>query len=253
LEDAKQKPTYDVDDYISVFNRPAYDRLVQEQAALADSQKQLDELLQTRQDTVEDLEALKNRLVSFDKNVNLETVPRVQALESQLAALDTEIANVQHDIGDLKANIADLNHRLTLVKPGAGADLNLIITMETSQTSEWIKQNTQDCVNYIVNRMPIPGGMPADAHLWDEMAQKFPQYGITSGNVPLVGSVIVMETPHSYASDLYGHLMYVESIDGADVWVTDNLHAEPVKLSDLTAELSGDNLKYLYFPWHTKV
>jgi hypothetical protein len=45
--------------------------------------------------------------------------------------------------------------------------------------------------------------------------------------------------------------MYVERVDAEGVWITDNLHAEPVNLSALTAKTSGPNLKYLYFPWQT--
>jgi surface antigen len=93
--------------------------------------------------------------------------------------------------------------------------------------------------------------MAANAYLWNDRAAALPQYGITSGNVPLVGSVLVLEKTHPYADPVFGHLMYVERVDNDGIWITDNLHTEPVKLSALTSETSGTNLSYLYFPWHT--
>jgi surface antigen len=115
-----------------------------------------------------------------------------------------------------------------------------------------VKANTQDCVNYIVGKIPIPDGMAGNAYLWNERAAALPQYGVTSGDVPLVGSVLVMEQAHPYADPVFGHLMYVERVDMDGVWVTDNVHAEPVKLADLTDEVSGENIRYLYLPWHTR-
>jgi hypothetical protein len=61
-----------------------------------------------------------------------------------------------------------------------------------------------------------------------------------------------MERDHPYADDIFGHLMYVEKVEGNLIWVTDNNHATPVLLSELTDELTGDNINYLYFPWRTK-
>jgi hypothetical protein len=101
--------------------------------------------------------------------------------------------------------------------------------------------------------MPIPEGIARHAFLWDDKAQQLAQYGVTSGDMPLVGSVVVLEKEHSYADDTFGHLLYVEGVEDGDVWVTDNLHPnQPVKLANLTDELSGPNIKYLNFPWHTR-
>ena len=84
--------------------------------------------------------------------------------------------------------------------------------------------------------------------------EKMTQYGVSSGNVPLVGSVLVMEKTHSYADHVYGHLMLVNRVDSdGAVWVTDNNHpSAAVKLSDLTSETSGANISYLYLPWFTQ-
>jgi hypothetical protein len=46
--------------------------------------------------------------------------------------------------------------------------------------------------------------------------------------------------------------MYVERVDNGAVWITDNTHRSPILLTDLTAEVSGQNIHYLYFPWWTQ-
>ena len=110
-------------------------------------------------------------------------------------------------------------------------------------------------MNYVVNRMPIPPELPFNAHLWDEQVMKHgPKYGMSIGTVPLEGSVLVMEREHSYANDIYGHVMYVEKVEDGIVWVTDNNYPDKlVRLDHLTTETSGPYIKYLYFPWQTKV
>ena len=162
----------------------------------------------------------------------------------------------------LEEDIASLEKRLELVSPPPGADLEAIKALEGGETSQWIKDathnedNSVNCVNYVVNRMAIPPELPLNAHQWDEQAEKFgAKYGIQIGDQPLAGSVIVMEREHSYANDIYGHVMYVERVDpDGVVWVTDNTYSDkPVRLDHLTTELSGPYIHYLYFPWETKV
>lgn len=155
-------------------------------------------------------------------------------------------------IRGIEAELADLSLRLDKITPAPGADPALIKAMEGAQTAAIIKQNTQDCVNYVVNRMAIPPKLPTDAHLWNDNIAKMPEYGIRIGHEPLEGSVMVMEREHPYADDLYGHLMYVERVEGDRVWVTDNYHPEPVLLTDVTDVTSGPTITYLYFPWETK-
>ncbi len=253
LSEPEPLPLLALGDYVSRVNRPLYDLLLDQKRQFASERTRLDILLQTRQRVAEDLIALKNRLTSYDPNVDLARIPRVRALEQQIGQLDGEITNAQGSIHDLQTSIDDLAARLDRVKPGPGADLNLIMGLENGQTVEWVKANTQDCVNYIVNKMPIPEGIASNAYLWDDRAAQFAKYGITSGDTPLVGSVVVLEREHSYADDVFGHLMVVERVEDGAVWVTDNRHPDwPVKLSSLTDELTGPNIKYLYFPWHTR-
>lgn len=238
--------------YMAAINRPLYDQLIQQQDQLTTEQNHLVALLDARRRAIDDVAALQNRLLSYDPNINLNGVPRVQALQSQIALLDQQIAETRGRIDDLQTSIRGLITRLDRVAPGAGANLEMITQLEHSQTAEWIKSHTEGCVNYVVSRLAIPDGLAYDAYLWNDKAAQLTQYGITSGSVPLPGAVIVMEREHSYADDVLGHLMYVEAVDpDGTVWITDNTHSTPVKLSDLTSEVSGPYLTYLYFPWHT--
>lgn len=248
------EPTpYTLDDYVSGGNRPLLDHYLQQKEDLLTSQARLDELIQTRQDTLSDLVALKNRLISFDSTIDLDTIPRVQVLESEIVQLDQQILETKQSIAGLHTSIDELGIRLDRVKPGAGADLRLIASLEGAETTEWVKAHTYGCVNHVVNKMPIPGGIPRHAYLWDQAAMELPQYGITSGDVPLAGAVVVLEPDHPYADDVFGHVLYIEHMENGVAWVTDNLHPDTaIPLTDLIDKTTGPNITYLYFPWHTQ-
>lgn len=240
--------------YMATINQPIYDELQHDQRELGNNQLLLSVLTQTRETRLEDLAALKNNLLSYDPHTDLQHTPRVQALEAEIQGYDQQIASTQHTINQQQTNVAALTARLDRIKPAAGADISLIQSLEQGQTNPWVKANTQDCVNYIATRVPIPDGLARDAYLWNEQAAKLPQYGVTSGSVPLVGSVLVMEKAHPYADHVYGHLMLVQRVDAdGAVWITDNNHPTvPVNLSSLTPETSGANISYLYLPWFTQ-
>lgn len=238
--------------YVSAVNAPVFQQLQTVRAQLDDKQTQLATALQQRGDLLSDLGAVQNRTLSYDSAADVTGLPAVQALNSEIAALDEQIAVLNGDVLDLQADYDALGERLLRVHPGEAGDAALIFSMEGSATPDIIRDNVEGCVNHVVNRVAIPPGLARDAHLWDDLVTRFPEYGIQSGNVPLAGSVIVMSPDHSYADDVYGHLLYVEAVEGGTVWVTDNNHTAPVRLTDLTAEISGGNLQYLYFPWHTR-
>lgn len=239
--------------FVAGVNRPVYDELVRHRDSLKAAQGHLEELTQQRQEILGDLTALKNRLLSFDREIDLAKMSRVRVMEANIARLDQEILVAKAQVTDLQTGVADLVARLERVQPGNGANLRLIAALENAETAQLVRERTEDCVNHIVNRMPIPSVLSRHAYLWDQMASQYPQYGITSGDIPLAGAVIVMEKAHSYADDVFGHLLYVERVDHGVVWVTDNLHPDnPVRLTDLTEELTGPNIQYLYFPWHTQ-
>ena len=254
LAETQPAPSWTLEDYVSRINRPLYEELTRRRLALQNHKTRLEELLQTRQEKLDDLVALKNRLLSFDSQTDLDAIPRVQTLENEISHLDREILAARQNITQMQSGIEELVIRLDRVKPGAGADLRLIAGLENAEVSSlWVRNHTFGCVNHIVNRMPIPDGIPQHAYLWDQTSAQLTQYGITSGDVPLVGSVIVLEREHSYADDLYGHLLYVERVENGAVWVTDHLHPDtPLRLTDLTNEITGPNIHYLYFPWHTQ-
>lgn len=242
---------FDPGRYVSTVNQPLYDSWRQERDALVSQQAHLVELRSSRIHLVDDLRALSNRLASTP-GTSMTAGGEVARLQGQIGQIDDQIKATQGEVARLQGNVDTLTTRLERVAPGEGANLFEINHWEHSESSAGLKMYTEGCVNYIVHRIPIPAALGVDAHLWNDIAAQNPQYGIRAGDVPLVGSVLVMERGHSYADDLYGHVMYVERVEGGEVWITDNLHAEPIPLSDLTAETSGANLTYLILPWHTQ-
>jgi hypothetical protein len=249
---AESVPPPKLTDYISTQNRPLHALMLQKHDTLTLAKQDLATLQTTRTAKLEELAATQNRIISYDRSIEVDKAPRIIAIKDEIAALETRITDTQIHIQTLETDIATLQTRLERVAPGAGADLDLIARMENSETLAIIKDNTQDCVKYIVTRMAIPPGLPTDAHLWNENALRLTEYGITVGDMPLEGSVLVMETSHSYADDVYGHVMYVEKIADGNIYITDNLHPTPVSLASLTDEINGANITYLYFPWQTK-
>ncbi len=245
-------PTLPLGQYVSTANRPLYDFLVGQREALTTEQNHITALVTERQKLSEDLTSLKNRMLSFDPQGTPSQSPRVQALQDQITALDQQINQSETNINRLRSNIDDLTQRLNRVAPGAGADLSVIADLEGGQSASWLMQNTKDCVNYVVSKIPIPDNLARDAYLWVQQASAHPEWGITSGSTPLTGSVLVMTPQHPYADDVFGHLMVVERVENGEIWVTDNVHASAVRLSALTTEVTGGNIRYLYLPWYTR-
>jgi hypothetical protein len=60
-----------------------------------------------------------------------------------------------------------------------------------------------------------------------------------------------MQPEHSFANDQFGHVMYVERVENGMIWVTDNNNHTPRLLNDMTDELTGPYIQYMYFPWQT--
>jgi len=242
---------YTLGSYISHYNRPLYDSLLNDQTAIARDATLIQELRAERARTQGDLVALQNRMATAGA-VSTGT-PQVNALNGQLDYLDKQEAAAQSRITAAQARVDDARERLLRVTPPDGADPSVIRALEGAKSEPYVLANTRDCVNYIASRVAIPGDLAANAHLWDEKAAELTRFGIRVSDQPLAGSILVMETDHPFASDRFGHVMLVESVgkDGA-VWVTDNTHPTPVRLSDLTTEVTGERMKYLYLPWYTR-
>lgn len=239
--------------YISQVNAPLYEDWQARRDLLTRHQQDLLMLQKTRQQTGQQLAAVQNRLSSLGPDPSPTADPQVVALQTRIAALDGEIESMAGAVGPLESEVGVLETRLARVLPGATADLTTIQALEGSQSPQWLVDNTYDCVQHVVERVPIPGGVAGNAAGWAAVVEKAPQFGIQSGDVPLPGAVLVMQPDHSYADDVYGHLMVVERVDGPAVWVTDNNHPDvPVRLDALTTEVSGEHLTYLYLPWHTR-
>jgi surface antigen len=245
-------PSYTLGSYISRANRPLYDALLADRAALESERASIQRLSAVRADAAGEAAALHDRLLAYGE-ANIAAVPRVQTLNAQIAAYDQEIRAAEVRAANLESRIDAATARLIAVNPADNADVYLIRTLEGSESAPYVLNNTRDCVNYIASRVPIPGELAANAHLWDERAAEFPQFGIRTGDAPKPGAILVMEADHPYADDRYGHVMLVERVDSSGgVWVTDNNHAQPVRLNDLTTETTGARVKYLYLPWFTQ-
>lgn len=239
-------------EYVSSRNRPLYDQLKATQDTLSDKSSAMTVLVTQRTNLTEDLTALKNRMLSFDSSASVDNHPRVMALQGEIDVIDMQIADIELEIDSLQNDVTQLSERLDRVSPALGAEIEAIVPLEGAENPQWMHDSTYGCVNHVVDKMPLPNGFPRDALLWDDAATQLPQYGISWGDTPLEGSVLQLDPSHPYADDQYGHVLYVESVQGDTVWVTDNIHPdEPVRLSDLTSQLSGDDMRYMYFPWHT--
>lgn len=244
--------------YVSPQNQPIVQDLAEKQLLLTETRTRLATL---EEDRVEKAETLQRLQAAAAANPDSGLEERIERLKQEITDIDTELYYGQENIPELEAEIEALKKRLEFVAIGPDADIDAIRALEGGETSQWIRDatrnedNSVNCVNYVVNRMPIPPELPFNAHLWDEQVMKHgPKYGMSIGTVPLEGSVLVMEREHSYANDIYGHVMYVEKVEDGIVWVTDNNYPDKlVRLDHLTTETSGPYIKYLYFPWQTKV
>jgi hypothetical protein len=236
--------------YLSRRNAPLYHALLAQREDLQAAQAQLEGLRLARQQAQAEHDALRARLLSFDPQRDLSREVRLNALADEVRAWDERLSEAEGHLRLAQADADLLALRLEVVRPQAGADLAIIRGLEDGQTSPWVIDNTQGCVRYIAQRVPIPDALARDAHLWDEQVLANPQWGIGFSERPLAGSILVMETDHPYAHDVYGHVMYVEQVDAdGTVWVTDNDHPQPVRLNDLTQE--SRHIHYLVLPWHT--
>jgi hypothetical protein len=235
-------------EYFSTFNRSRLEQYMIEQQSLAAKQVGLSNLLAQRGSTEQSLHMLLEHAAT-DQNPQLLKI--AQDAEEKLRLLNLQIKGASWDVDHLRTEVTTLHERLELLRPAPDANVELIRSMEASTSPDWLKKSTFDCVRYIVSRVSVPPAIARDAYLWNDQTAILHEYGIKVGQIPMPGSVLVMEQAHPYADPIHGHLMYVERVENGEVWITDNLHPKPVKLSDLTDQTSGPNMEYLYFPWQT--
>lgn len=244
-------PTFDLP-YVSPNNQLLWDKYSGIQEEIKLHQTQIDELLLSKSRLIEDHQFIQIRLKSYGNEAQVNLSHQESSFTQSVSEIDAKIEVIQAKITDLNQNGDVLFHRLQRVGIGEEANIDLIKKLEHGKLFSWDVPQEYGCVRHIAQRMPVPAKILQDARLWDNFAMDHPEYGIGIGSEPLQGSVIVMEPEHTFANDTYGHLMYVEKVENGEVWITDNFHpSESVRLSDLTKELSGANIHYLYFPWHT--
>jgi uncharacterized coiled-coil protein SlyX len=236
--------------YISERNKALYEQWRDRSDELQGREAALAGLIETRQQKAEDLAALRNRLHSYDPTRDIDQIPRIQAMQAEITQLDADMAATQNEIDIMQARVDHLEGRLSRVNPGPGANDATLIALEQGETAPWLHDNTFDCVRHVVGKFNVPANLAVDAHLWDDMAAQFSEYGVTTGDIPLEGSVLMMTPEHPYADDINGHIMYVERVENGVVWVSDDKNPAPVRLDEVTTEQQQD-MTYLYFPWHT--
>ena len=185
----------------------------------------------------------------------------ITALESRIADIDSRIDSNTAEIQTIQETINNITTRLDRVTPPAGANLDIIKRMENGTTESWLRPYTLwngegTCTTHIIDRIAIPREIIANAKDWNDRAISNPQYGIQVGQQPLTGSVLVMEQVHPYASagggNTNGHVMYVERVEGGEIYITDNNHSNPITLSSLGISPTGEHISYLYIPWNTQ-
>lgn len=97
----------------------------------------------------------------------------------------------------------------------------------------------RNCTDYVAWRTGAPGGL-GNAKSWDDRA---PAYGLTVSSTPRVGAAAVSN------SGYYGHVMYVEAVNGdGSIVISDYNRAGPGEygVSTLSAG-TASNLRYVYF------
>ncbi len=236
--------------YVSAKNKALYEQWRDRSDELQGREMALAGLIETRQQKAEDLAALRNRLHSYDPTRDIDQIPRIQAMQAEIEQIDTDIIATQNEIDVMQARVNRLAGRLDRVNPGAGADYATLTALENGTSAPWLQDNTFDCVRHVVGKFNVPANLAVDAHLWDDMAAKFTEYGVTTGDVPLEGAVLMMTPEHPYADDVNGHIMYVERVENGVVWISDDQNPQPVRLDDVTVEQT-QHITYLYFPWNT--
>jgi surface antigen len=240
-------------DYVSRANQGLMQEWNMRNNAIEQVRDEQTRLREQRDAKVRELNALTNRIIAQNPGADLDKVAKIQSLRADIANIDTNISTLDGQITRMEQELNTFTTRLERIKPAAGADLALIASMETTKTPDIVIQNTYDCVNYLAKRVSIPPNMATDAYLWDDNVARLPEYGMRVGDTPLQGSILVMEREHSFGSDLYGHVAYVERVDlDGTIWITDNFNPDtPVRLTDITDEISGANIHYVYLPWNT--
>lgn len=265
--------------YVSQGNQGLLDSLKSDENALSLRLSEIEDMRISRETMQTELDQLRERLADLDRVSGSNPFDwlgdgaeflgsrifgeygrvsgDISQLEEAIANLDTELGSAHRDVENLENSINQTVERLKLVTPPADADIEFIKNMEYTTTEAWLRPYTLDngqgtCTTHIIDKIAIPRELIRNAGDWNNQALAHPEFGIQIGNHPLVGSVLVMERAHPYASDVAGHVMYVERIENGEVYVTDNNNNAPISLSQIGVNPNDANISYLYIPWHTQ-
>lgn len=144
-----------LDAYVAGSNRSLHNELRDLRSEIESNEALLATLGEEREQRVQDMLALRNRLSGEGLDPEKAAV-RLQGIQTQIDQIDAQISSTQGEIATMQGRVADITERLELVKPAPGADLQLIASLEHSTTNEWIQRNTQDCVQHITHKLAIP-------------------------------------------------------------------------------------------------
>lgn len=195
--------------------------------------------------------AEQDRLLGFNK--------------SQQAAFDAQIKGNQAKINDLKRQQAIENARLFGgsggTVGGGGYPWGRAPCYHTGQVEgycynyDWSMNGSiwnwnlsgygyRNCTDWVAYRVKVAGGhVPGglgNAKLWDDRA---PSYGLTVSSVPRVGAAAVSN------SGTYGHVMYVEAVNGDGTIVVSDYNRAGTGKYDMNqlSAATASNLRYVYF------
>ncbi len=221
--------------------------------------------LQTKKEEVEKIIKQQEELRAASAAQKAEQARLLSFNKSQQADFNNQMKNNQAKINELKRQQAIENAKLFGgsggMLGGGGYPWGLAPCIHTGQVEgycynyDWgVNGNPwnwstggygyRNCTDWVAYRVRVAGGyVPAglgNAKLWDDRA---PSYGYTVSSTPRVGAAAVSNNGY------YGHVMYVEAVNGdGSIVVSDYNRAGTGKydMNQLSAA-TASNLRYVYF------
>lgn len=221
--------------------------------------------LQTKKEEVEKIIKQQEQLRAATAVQKAEQDRLLGFNNSQQAEFNAQIKGNQEKINDLKRQQAIENARLFGgsggMLGGGGYPWGLAPCYHTGQVDgycynyDWAVGGSiwnwnlggygyRNCTDWVAYRVRVAGGhVPSglgNAKLWDDRG---PSYGLTVSSTPRVGAAAVSNSGN------YGHVMYVEAVNGdGSIVVSDYNRAGTGKydMNQLSAS-TASNLRYVYF------
>lgn len=221
--------------------------------------------LQTKKEEVEKIIKQQEQLRAATAVQKAEQDRLLGFNKSQQAAFNDQIQNRQDRINELRRQQAIENARLFGggggMLGGGGYPWGLAPCIHTGQVEgscynyDWGVGGSpwnwslggygyRNCTDWVAYRVKIAGGhVPSglgNAKLWDDRG---PAYGLTVSSTPRVGAAAVSNNGY------YGHVMYVEAVNGDGSIVVSDYNRAGTGKYDMNQLSAGtaSNLRYVYF------